>query len=74
MVAGVFVEGHGSCQYATARVGEPDHVQIALQYAILAWCTVDGDISEVKCVFNSVVGVREIIFIYLCPLVLVLGS
>ena len=67
-IAGILIEGHCSCQYAATRVGETNHVQIALQYAILARCAVDGDIGEVKAVLNSVVGVRKVILIDLCPL------
>ena len=50
-------------QHVAGRVGQVYHVEIALQYAILARGAVDGDVSIVKTDFLAILHEREIVFI-----------
>ena len=63
MVAGVLIERERSGQYSAAGVRHADHVQIALQYTVLARRAVDRDIREIERVLHALARKRKIILV-----------
>ena len=48
---------HGLDEYVACAVGHADEVEITLQHSVLARCTVDGDVAEVRA--NALLAVLE---------------
>lgn len=57
------MEGECFDQHVAGRVRQVNHVEIALQHAILSWCAMDGDIGIVKTDFLAVLHEREVVFV-----------
>ena len=63
MVACIFIECQRCRQHTTATIRHLDHIQIALQNAVLARRTMDRDVSKIKGMFHALARKRKIILI-----------
>ena len=63
VVQGIFVEGQRLYQHSAGAVWDADDVEVALQYAVFARCTVDGDIGEVEELAFVVAGIAEVVVV-----------
>ena len=63
IVESKLVECQGFHEHATRAIGHPDDVKVALQDAVLAGRSVDGDVGKVEGIACAVVGKTEIVAI-----------
>ncbi len=64
LVAGKLIVRERRCQYSATRIRDMEHIEIALQTAVLTRSSVDGDIGKVECHFLAIQHEAEVIAVY----------